>query len=66
MTLEDCPTLDKIKIVVWACGTDKAIGYNVFNFKFFTEMWDEISADVFRFIQDFLETGITPSMVNVT
>ena len=36
--LEAIPSREEIKIVVWACGIDKAPGFDGYNFKFIREM----------------------------
>nr|GEY95648.1 RNA-directed DNA polymerase, eukaryota [Tanacetum cinerariifolium] len=37
---------DEIKLAVWDCGGDKALGPDGFSFKFFTFFWDLIENDV--------------------
>lgn len=44
--LESLPTRREVKDVVWACGTDKAPGFNGFNFKFIRGMWDDLEVDI--------------------
>jgi endonuclease/exonuclease/phosphatase family protein len=64
--LEAMPTREEIKAAVWACGTDKAPGYDGFNFKGIREMWDSIQEDVFTFVIDLLENGSNARAVNIT
>lgn len=64
--LEADPTLEEVKNVVLACGTNKTTSYDGFNFKFFRELWEEVKVDVFNFISEFLHTGFLSSMVNVS
>lgn len=44
--LEALPSRDEVKAAVWACGVDKAPGFDGFNFKFIREMWDQIKEDI--------------------
>lgn len=64
--LEAMPSREEIKSAVWACGTDKAPGFDGFNFKFIREMWDLIKEDIYNFVIDFLENGENPRAINIT
>lgn len=55
--LESLPSREEIKSAVWACSTEKAPGFDGFNFKFIREMWDEIKDDIYEFVTRFLECG---------
>lgn len=37
--LEAIPPREEIKNAVWACGTEKAPGFDGYNFKFIRKMW---------------------------
>lgn len=44
--LETIPSRQEIKNAVWACGIDKAPGFDGYNFKFIREMWDLIEQEI--------------------
>ncbi|GKB52504.1 putative RNA-directed DNA polymerase, eukaryota, reverse transcriptase zinc-binding domain protein [Tanacetum coccineum] len=55
---------DDIKRLVWDCGSDRAPGPDGFTFKFFTTFWDLIEEDVYRFVQEFFNSGNFPKACN--
>ncbi|XP_057550629.1 uncharacterized protein LOC130828682 [Amaranthus tricolor] len=65
-SLETIPTVEDVKQAVWACGVDKAPGFDGYNFKFIREMWDTIKDDIYEFVLDFFVTGSSVRHVNVT
>ena len=64
--METIPTVEDVKQAVWACGVDKAPGFDGYNFKFIREMWDTIKDDIYEFVLDFFVTGSSVRHVNVT
>ncbi|XP_057520860.1 uncharacterized protein LOC130801116 [Amaranthus tricolor] len=64
--LESRPTRDEVKNAVWACGTDKAPGFDGYNFKFIREMWDVINEQIYEFVLDFLDFSGSAKAINVT
>ena len=60
--LESTPSREEVKAAVWACGIDKAPGFDGFNFKFIREMWEEIYASV----MDFFIGGQSIRHLNIT
>lgn len=51
---------------VWACGIDKAPGFDGFNFRFIREMWELIKDDIYAFVIQFLEHGDSARSINTT
>lgn len=51
--LEMLPTEEEIKLVVWSCDPQKALGYDGFNLKFIREMWDTLGGEVTDFMKQF-------------
>ena len=64
--LEATPSREEVKNVVWACGTDKAPGFNGYNFKFIREMLDVIKEEIYEFVLEFFVFGCTARHLNVT
>ena len=55
--MESIPKREEVKNAVWACGTDKAPGFDGYNFKFIREMWDVIKEEIYDFVLEFLNSG---------
>ena len=51
---------------VWACGTDKAPGFDGFNFKFIREMWEVLKDEIYDFVMDFFVNGSSVNHLNIT
>ena len=66
LLLERTPTREEIKHAVWACGIDKAPGFDGYNFKFIREMWDTIKDDIYDSVMEFFATGGSARPLNVT
>lgn len=66
MILEATPSREEIKNAVWACGTDKAPGFDGYNFKFIREMWDVVQNDISDFVMEFFNSGSSLRSVNIT
>ena len=64
--LERIPSREEIKSAVWACGMDKAPGFDGFNFRFIREMWDELKEDIFDTVTKFFTYGGSLRHLNVT
>ena len=64
--LETIPSREELKAAVWACGIDKALGFDGFNFKFIREMWDEWKEDIYEAVMDFLIRGHSIRHLNIT
>ena len=64
--LEVIPSREEIKNAVWACGVDKAPGFDGFNFKFIREMWEEMKEDIFDTVTGFFTEGGSLRHLNVT
>lgn len=64
--LEALPTRIEVKDAVWACGIDKAPGFDGFNFKFIREMWDVLENDIFGFVMEFFRSSYSVRNINVT
>ena len=65
-SLEIIPSTEEVKQAVWACGVDKASGFDGYNFKFIREMWDTIKEDIYEFVLEFFVTGASVRDINVT
>ena len=65
-SLEIIPSTEEVKQAVWACGVDKAPGFDGYNFKFIREMWDTIKEDIYEFVLEFFVTGTSVRDINVT
>nr|GEY45022.1 transposon TX1 uncharacterized [Tanacetum cinerariifolium] len=55
---------DEIKLAVWDCGGDKALGPNGFSIKFFTFFWDLVDNDVINFVHEIFHTSLFPQGCN--
>jgi reverse transcriptase-like protein/endonuclease/exonuclease/phosphatase family protein len=64
--LEAMPSREEVKEAVWACGVDKAPGFDGFNFKFIREMWEQIKEEIYRFVIGFFEGTVDIRAINVT
>ena len=64
--LEILPSREEIKNAVWACGIDKAPGFDGFNFGFIREMWEEMKEDIFDTVIHFFREGGSLRHLNVT
>ena len=64
--LETIPSREEVKNAVWACGIDKAPGFDGFNFKFIKEMWDVIKEEIYESVMEFFVDGRTVRHLNVT
>ena len=64
--LEKIPSIEEVKQAVWACGIDKAPGFDGYNFKFIREMWDTIKEEIYGFVLDFFITNPSMRQLNVT
>ena len=64
--LETTPLREKVKNAVWACGIDKAPGFDGYNSKFIKEMWDVLKDEIYDFVLDFFVTGCSLRHLNVT
>ena len=64
--LETTPSREEVKKAVWACGIDKAPGFDGFNFKFIREMWEVIKDEIYEFVMEIFVDGCTMRHVNVT
>ena len=64
--LETVPSTEEIEKAVWACGVDKAPGFDGFNFKFIREMWDEIKEEIFETVTKFFRDGGSLRHLNIT
>ena len=64
--LEIIPSREEIKNAVWACGVDKAPGFDGFNFKFIREMWEELKEEIFDTVTEFFRDGGSLRHLNVT
>ena len=64
--LELIPSREEIKNAVWACGIDKAPGFDGFNFRFIREMWEEMKEEIFDTVTSFFRYGGSLRHLNVT
>ena len=64
--LEIIPSREEIKNAVWACGIDKAPGFDGFNFRFIREMWEELKEGIFDTVTKFFTEGGSLRHLNVT
>ena len=64
--LENIPSREEVQQAVWACGTDKAPGFDGFNFKFFREMWEVLKDEIYDLVLDFFVNGSSVSHLNIT
>ena len=64
--LETTPSREEFKAAVWACGIDKAPGFDGFDFKFIREIWKEIKEEIYEFVMDFFIGDQSIRHLNVT
>ena len=64
--LEILPSREEIKNAVWACGIDKAPGFDGFNFRFIREMWEVLKEEIFDTVIEFFRDGGSLRHLNVT
>ena len=64
--LETIPSSEEVKQAVWACGIDKAPGFDGYNFKFIWKMWDILKDEIYEFVMDFFVAGCSVRHLNVT
>ena len=58
--------LPGFKQAVWACGVDKAPGFDGYNFKFIREMWDIMKEEIYELVLDFCINNSSVKHLNVT
>ena len=63
--LELYPSREEVKNAVWACGVDKAPGYDGFNFKFLRQMWETIKEEIYDFVLSFFNNELSMSNINI-
>ena len=63
--LESYPSREEVKNAVWACGVDKAPGYDGFNFKFLRQMWETIKEEIYDFVLSFFNNELSMSNINI-
>ena len=66
LLLEATPSREEIKKAVWACGIDKAPGFDGFNFKFIREMWEVLEDEIYESVLEFFISGHSVRHLNVT
>ena len=59
VSLETIPSREEVKRAVWACGIDKASGFDCFNFKFIRDIWEVIEDELFEYVMEFFIQGRT-------
>ena len=64
--LESIPSREEIKNAVWACGVDKAPGFDGFNFRFIREMWETLKEEIIDTVTKFFTHGGSLRHLNVT
>ena len=64
--LETTPSREEVKQAVWACGVDKAPGFDGYNFKFIREMWEVLEEEIYEFVVQFFATGSSVRHLNIT
>ena len=64
--LKITPSRDEVQEAVWACGTDKAPGFDGFNFNFIREMWEVLQDEIYDLVLNFFVNGESMSHINVT
>ena len=64
--MEEYPFREEVKNAVWACGVDKAPGYDGYNFKFIRETWEVIKEEIYDFVLAFFQSRISISNINIT
>ncbi|XP_057518489.1 uncharacterized protein LOC130799411 [Amaranthus tricolor] len=57
---------EEVKKAVWACGIDKAPGFDRYNFKFIREMWEVIKDEIYESVMEFFIAGHSVRHLNVT
>ena len=64
--LETIPSREEVKQAVWACGVDKAPGFDGYNFKFIREMWEVLEEEIYEFVVDFFVSESSVRHLNIT
>lgn len=64
--LEVIPSREEIKNAVWACGVDKAPGFDGYTFKFIKELWDVIEEDIYASVLEYFISRDSLRSVNIT
>ena len=64
--LETIPSREEVKRAVWACGIDKAPGFDGFNFNFIRKMWETIKDEIYESVMEFFREGRSVRHLNVT
>ena len=64
--MEEIPTTEEIKDVVWSCDPSKAPGLDGFNLNFVRKMWDVVGAEFQKLVLDFFHSGSFPGSINMT
>ncbi|GJT09442.1 putative RNA-directed DNA polymerase, eukaryota, reverse transcriptase zinc-binding domain protein [Tanacetum coccineum] len=57
-------SLVELKIAVWSCGNDKALGPDGFTFSLLKRYWDTFEQDIFHYVSEFFNTCFIPSGCN--
>ena len=65
-SLEIYPSREEVKNAVWACGIDKALGFDGYNFRFIREMWEVIEEEVYEFVLAFFQSRTSTKNINIT
>ena len=64
--IETIPSREEVKQAVWACGIDKAPGFDGYNFKFIREMWEVLEEEIYEFVVDFFVSESSVRHLNIT
>ena len=63
---EAYPSREEVKNAVWACGVDKAPGFDGYNFRFIREMWEVIKEEIYDFVSAFFQSQVSMRGINIT
>jgi len=50
-------SIEEVRVAVWSCGNEKALGPDGFTFKFFKKFWDLLKDDIMAFVHHFEKWG---------
>lgn len=64
--LEDMPSVEEVKNVVWACESSKSSGYDGFNIGLINNMFDTVTDDIIKVVSTFFESSYLPKSINTT